>query len=164
MNWEAVGTIGEIIGSLAVVISLIYVSVQIRHANKQSEIDAFRNTWENLNQLCDAFGASKETASIINRGRASLASLDADEYLIFEHIHLRLLNTLESWHLQVTQTSRPGDYQASQLTNLSGIASGYLGFPGTRELWDRLRDYFEPIADVVDEALSQARDSENRAP
>ena len=153
MNWEAIGTIGEIIGSIAVVISLVYVSLQIRHANKQSEIDAFRHTWENLNQLCDVFGSSKETASIINRGRASLASLDDDEYLIFEHIHLRLLNTLESWYLQVTQTSKPGGYQDSQLANLSGIAAGYLGFPGTRELWDRLRDYFVPIAGVVDAAL-----------
>lgn len=153
MDWQTIGTVGEIVGSIAVVVSLIYVSLQIRHANKQSEIDALRNTWENLNQLCDVFASSKETASIINRGRASLGSLDEEEYLIFEHIHLRLLNTLESWYLQVTQTSKPGEYQDAQLANLSGIASGYLGYPGTQELWGRLRDYFIPIASVVDEAL-----------
>lgn len=154
MDWQAAGTIGEIIGSIAVVISLIYVSLQIKHANKQSEIDSLRHTWNALNQLCDRLSESKETASIINRGRESLQSLDNDEHLIFEHIHLRLLNTLESWYLQVDQTSKPGPYRDSQIANIAGVVSGYLDHPGTRELWKTLRPYFEPIAELVDSNLS----------
>ena len=154
MNWEAAGTIGEIIGSVAVVISLIYVSLQIRHANKQSEIDSLRHTWDGLNQICDRLSESKETASIVNRGRNALKSLDDDERLIFEHIHLRLLNTLESWYLQVIQTSKPGPYQESQIANLEGIIAGYIDHPGTRDLWESLRPYFDSIADIVDGQLS----------
>ena len=158
MNWEAAGTIGEIVGSIAVVISLIYVSLQIRHANKQSEIDSLRHTWDGLNQICDRMSESKETASIINRGRNSLQSLDDDERLIFEHIHLRILNTLESWYLQVMQTSKPGPYRESQIANLEGIVAGYIGHPGTRDLWDILRPYFVSIADLVDRELSSGTD------
>ena len=154
MNWEAAGTIGEIVGSVAVVISLIYVSLQIRHANKQSEIDSLRHTWDGLNQICDRLSESKETASIVNRGRNALKSLDDDERLIFEHIHLRLLNTLESWYLQVIQTSKPGPYQESQIANLEGIIAGYIDHPGTRDLWESLRPYFDSIADIVDGQLS----------
>lgn len=155
MNWEAAGTIGEIVGSIAVVISLIYVSIQIRHANKQSEIDSLRHTWDGLNQICDRLSESKETASIVNRGRNALTSLDDDERLIFEHIHLRLLNTLESWYLQVIQTSKPGPYQESQIANLEGIIAGYIDHPGTRDLWESLRPYFDSIADIVDGQLSR---------
>jgi hypothetical protein len=154
MNWDAIGAAGEIIGSVAVVVSLVYVSLQIRHANKQSEIAALRHTWDGLNQFCDQLSKSPETASIINRGRADLGSLNDDEYLIFEHIHLRLLNTLESWYLQVTQTSKPGEYRDQQLANIAGIVGGYLGSPGGRELWSRLRDYFPTIAGIVDANLS----------
>lgn len=155
MTWEAAGTIGEIVGTIAVVVSLIYVSIQIKHANKQSEIDALRHSWDGLNQICDRFSESVETASIINRGRESLTSLDDDERLIFEHIHLRLLNTMESWFLQVTQTSGPGPYRDSQIANIEGIVSGYIDYPGTRSLWDTLRPYFESsIADIVDRNLS----------
>jgi hypothetical protein len=154
MNWEAAGTVGEIIGSIAVVISLIYVSLQIKHANKQSEIDSLRHTWDGLNQFCDKISQSAETASIINRGRRSLSSLDDDEMLIFEHIHMRLLNTMESWYLQVTRTSKPGPYRDGQIVNISGIVSGYIDHPGARELWDKLRPYFESIADIVDGSLS----------
>ena len=154
MNWEAAGTIGEIIGSIAVVVSLIYVSLQIKHANRQSEIDALRHTWDNLNTFCDRLSESVETASVVTRGRASLKSLDENETLIFEHIHLRLLNTLESWYLQVTQTSKPGPYRDSQIANLESIVAGYLDHPGTRDLWGRLRPYFESIAEIVDANLS----------
>ena len=34
MNWDAIGAIGEIIGALAVVVSLIYLAGQIRHNNQ----------------------------------------------------------------------------------------------------------------------------------
>ncbi len=158
MNWEAIGSIGEIIGSLAVVVTLFYLALQIRHANKQSEIDSLRHNWDGLNQICDQFSDSTEKASIINRGRASLESLDADEYLVFEHVHLRLLNTLEAWYLQVTQTSKPGPYLENQLANIAGIAVGYFDHPGTRELWDSLRDYFPPITDIIDSNLSTGAD------
>ena len=32
MNWEAIGAIGELTGAFAVVVSLIYVGVQVRHS------------------------------------------------------------------------------------------------------------------------------------
>lgn len=161
MNWDVIGVIAELVGAFAVVITLIYLSRQVRYANEQGEIEAFRHTWDNLNQLCDIFGESTHKASIILRGREDLSSLDAQEALIFEHIHIRLLNTLESWHLQIMRMSRAGEYRESQLVNLRGIAAGYLGHPGTRELWTEIGSYFEPIRELVDEALRDAPAVEN---
>jgi hypothetical protein len=34
MNWDSVGAVGEIVGALAVLITLIYLSVQIRQNTK----------------------------------------------------------------------------------------------------------------------------------
>ena len=34
MNWDAIGAAGEIVGALAVVVSLIYLSGQVKHTNK----------------------------------------------------------------------------------------------------------------------------------
>lgn len=157
MNWDAIGAIGEIIGALAVVVTLVYLSRQIRHANQQGEIEALRHTWDNLNQFCDALSRSRETADLVLRGRRDLSSLDPDEALVFEHLHIRLLNTLESWHLQIERTSARGPYKESQLDNIAGIAAGYLGHPGTRELWARIGFYFTPIRSLVDGALADAR-------
>jgi hypothetical protein len=163
MNWEAIGTIGEIVGSIAVVISLIYVSLQIRHANKQSELDALRYTWGEMHLFADKLSESLETASIVNRGRSSLESLDENEYLIFEHIHHRLLSTIESWHMQVTVTSQPGPYLDNQLNNMAEIIKGYMSYPGTRELWRSFRPYYQPIAELVDKNLDSLKSGEINA-
>jgi hypothetical protein len=152
MNWDAMGAIGEIVGAAAVVATLVYLSVQIRSANRQAEIEALRHSWDGLNQFCDQL-SRPDIASIVNRGRESLANLDPDERLIFEHIHIRLLNTMESWHLQIDRTSPPGPYRDTQMGNLAGIAEGYFGFPGTRELWGVIGYYFVPIKGLVDGAL-----------
>ena len=40
MNWDAIGAIGEIIGALAVLISLIYLAVQVRQAKHQLELNS----------------------------------------------------------------------------------------------------------------------------
>jgi hypothetical protein len=156
VNWEAFGAIAEMVGAGAVVATLLYLAVQLRSANRQAELESFRHTWDGLNQFCDLLSASREIASVVNRGRESLTRLDADEVLMFEHLHIRLLNTMESWHLQIIRTSSPGKYRDTQLANLSGIAAGYLGFPGTRDFWKRTRDYFLPIQELVDEALASA--------
>ena len=36
MNWDEVGAIGQMLGSLAVFITLVYLSVQTRHARSES--------------------------------------------------------------------------------------------------------------------------------
>ena len=38
MNWDAIGATGEIIGALAVVVTILYLATQIRENTKQTEI------------------------------------------------------------------------------------------------------------------------------
>ena len=51
MNWDAIGAIGELVGALAVVLTLVYLSIQLRqntHAVRQSterEIGEEARTW-----------------------------------------------------------------------------------------------------------------------
>ena len=40
MNWEAIGAVAEVIGVAAILLSLIYVSVQIRQSNKIAQAPA----------------------------------------------------------------------------------------------------------------------------
>ncbi len=43
MNWDALGAIGEIVGATAVVISVIYLAVQIRKQTVESRLSATRD-------------------------------------------------------------------------------------------------------------------------
>ena len=45
MNWEAAGALGEIIGAFAVLITLIYLSWQIRESSKATRIQTAQSTF-----------------------------------------------------------------------------------------------------------------------
>lgn len=156
MTWEALAAIGELVAAVAVVASLIYLSKQLRAANKQSEIAALRHIADSMNKVSDLLGRDLETAEIVNRGRKDVAALNDDELLIFATIHIRLLNTMESWYSQVDQTSATDQYRAYHLKNIGQVATAWLGYPGTRALWHEFREYYEPIQDVIDEAFTSS--------
>jgi len=57
MNWDAIGAVGEIVGALAVVVSLMYLATQIRLQNRESRaasvhqvIDGYRTTISQLHE------------------------------------------------------------------------------------------------------------------
>lgn len=52
MNWEAIGAIGDIVGAVAVVISLVYVAVQVRqntNASRAATVQDMTNKWVQIN-------------------------------------------------------------------------------------------------------------------
>jgi hypothetical protein len=54
MNWESIGAIGETLGALAVLITLIYLSLQVRKTNEMSKFDTSREvmaSFDNLNKM-----------------------------------------------------------------------------------------------------------------
>ena len=51
MNWDAIGAVGEIVGALTVLITLIYLAIQIRQSNRIA-ITASEADFRNLAQDC----------------------------------------------------------------------------------------------------------------
>ncbi len=156
MNWDAIGAVAETIGTIAVLVTLLYLSMQMRIANKQREIESLRHNWDGLNQMCDLLGESTEKASIVKRGRESLESLTDEERLVFEFMHIRIINTIELWYMSLMETSPPGEYRDQQLENIAGVIVYILNYPGAQEIWDMVKHTFVPVQKLVDDALSSA--------
>jgi len=51
MNWEAIGAIGEIAGALAVVVTLIYVSLQLRENTKSLKVQSLNETFSERSKM-----------------------------------------------------------------------------------------------------------------
>ena len=156
MNWDAISAIAETVGTLAVLITLVYLAVQLRIANKQGEIESLRHNWDGLNRVCELLAESPEKASIVLRGRESLQSLTDGERMVFEFIHIRILNTIEAWFLQLMETSPPGEYRDQQLTNISGVIVFLFNYDGALEIWSSIKHTFEPIQELFDDAIASA--------
>jgi hypothetical protein len=51
MNWDAIGAIGQVLGSLAVFVTLVYLAAQVRQARRQMQRAATDNRAATVRQL-----------------------------------------------------------------------------------------------------------------
>ena len=92
MNWDAIGAVGETIGAIAVIATLIYLASQIRQLKQQNAQATLQHIADSMNQFMDML-ASETNASLVVRGKESYNSLSEADKLRFFAIHARFLNT-----------------------------------------------------------------------
>ncbi|MEQ8693995.1 MAG: hypothetical protein RIC85_01540 [Gammaproteobacteria bacterium] len=76
MNWEAIGVIAEVVGAIAVVITLLYLALEVkrnRSATESSSVDALAEGFNALNSL---LADSPELAEIWLSGMSDPNSLN----------------------------------------------------------------------------------------
>ena len=83
MNWEAISAICEVVGSIAVVLTLIYLAVQIRQNTHSDQSTALEGTVNTAIANRQAIYESAEMTNIINRGMRDHEDLDEDELFRF---------------------------------------------------------------------------------
>ena len=79
MNWEAVGAIGELAGALGVIVSLLYLAVQIKRQNVASRFAAVHEVVDQTNAFFGAAARNKEIAAIWVKGIENFGALDQVE-------------------------------------------------------------------------------------
>jgi len=79
LNWEAIGAIGEIVGAAGVIVTLVYLSVQLRQSIKASKVTAIQNSMENSARLSELLATDDDLARVFWLGLSSPDELGADE-------------------------------------------------------------------------------------
>jgi len=82
MGWDAIGAIGEMIGALAVVVTLAYLSLQIRASTRESSANQWSITGRDGSDLTSRF---MEHADIWTKGNAG-DELTAAERFVFNQL------------------------------------------------------------------------------
>lgn len=77
MNWEAIGAIGEVVGAVAVVLTLIYLSVQLRQDTRSSELAALQGFFDATSALNRDRGKLK--AGVLRGGLSDWQSLPSND-------------------------------------------------------------------------------------
>ena len=97
MNWEAVGALGELLGGLVVLVSLVFLAVQIRRHTHALEVTSS----EEANRAFAAYTAmftQPGISRIYRVGLATPAELDADELITFNAVLSTFFNFLAHSH------------------------------------------------------------------
>jgi hypothetical protein len=132
MNWDAIGAVGEILGAAGVIITLIYLSGQIRQSNRQIRGEAIAN----LAQLTQTFAADVRDNRELFR-IAVAAAHDWNSNTEDDRNRAHLLNLQE---FQLLETAFHLEEQGAIPTELYAAREDYmlgrLADPGTRHWWD----------------------------
>lgn len=144
MDWTALSAIGQIVSAALVLVTLIYLARQVTQSNRQGLLDAFRHTYDSLNQWAYAVAGSEENSGIIMRGRKAYGALSEADRFRFDHLHMVFLNIVEAHFYQVQKTAMDEAYRKQAMENLAALVRGYLDHPGTLEFWAAAKQYYEP--------------------
>jgi hypothetical protein len=88
MNWEAISAIGQVVGALAVVISLIYLASQVRSSARETRRAAMRSTVDAITRLARDATNNADLAELRNRGFRDFESLeDTDRARFSSYMH-----------------------------------------------------------------------------
>lgn len=103
------GAIGEIVGAVAVVVTLLYLSLQLRHYSKGLRSSTFHTTMREFNQI-NISQLDPALAGLLDRGLADLDSLTEVERSQFGWIMRVYVNIWENLYQQYLEGACPESY------------------------------------------------------
>ena len=95
MNWDALGAIGELIGALVVVGSVIYLSRQVSESNKHASAEVERHAQETWNHYIATINRDEKLISVVSRGYGSFNALSDSDKMLFLNCIAQFVNHLE---------------------------------------------------------------------
>jgi hypothetical protein len=95
MNWDAFGAIGEVVGATAVIITLLFLGVQIRSAKLISRNQTFSQKFDGVSRYI-VETSSPQLSEVTLRGLLSFDSLKGTDRLQFDSVMSGYLNYIEA--------------------------------------------------------------------
>lgn len=86
MNWDAIAAIGEMLGALAVLVTLIYLALQIKQNTSAVATATYESTMTGFNDINVVVASNPELSSLIDRGCLNLDSLNSQETVQFNFL------------------------------------------------------------------------------
>jgi hypothetical protein len=157
MNWEAIGAIGEILGALVVVITLVYLASQVRHAKDAS---ADTNRLERSKGVRDMLMASALNSDL---SKTMAKGLKVQDY--YAEIAPKLDLSVEEaaqfdWAMAYYFWLHWGQYASttkeSDMQELENLVAVFYAHPSVRLCWEKspwgkplLEDSFVSFVDEI---------------
>lgn len=154
---EALGNLGDFIGGIAVVATLIYLAIQLRQNTAQLQrsaqlagIDSRDTTFEAFSRFRTQIVSSPEVAALYLKGMADLGSLDLAERLRFGMLAEELFYILQTSLTRHNAVTRVGELEAREL----GV-DVILRSPGITQWWSGQKCRFDSeFVEFIDSQIS----------
>lgn len=131
MNWDAIGAIGEVVGAISVVVTLFYLSIQIRQNTRSNTVSAEIVALQQLAGWVSRISMDKDAQrlwDLVAEGSEPLSAEDSRQYL---WLMGELFWIVESAFVQY----RRGYLSAEAWARFESTLAGALDSALTREWW-----------------------------
>ena len=146
MTIQDVGAIGEIVGAAAVVVTLIYLSIQLRQYNKGLRTSTFHTTMHEFNQL-NISQLDPSLAGLMDKGLREFDSLTQLEKYQFSWLMRSYVNVWENMYQQYLEGACSKSYwlpYAKQAKTILETPGGKL-YRASNTLNEGLFSYFDEL-------------------
>jgi hypothetical protein len=140
MNWNAIGSVGEAAGAVAVVASLIYLALQIRQNTQEVRAAAVDSVIASIREWTRPVIENAEAAEIFYLGCQDPEQLDELQRYRFIAMVFTWLKTAENFHYKHQQGVLDPDVWNAWTVMLSA----YIAQPGFQAYWRERRAPFTP--------------------
>jgi hypothetical protein len=134
MNWEAAGAVGEIIGAIGVIASLLYLAMQVRTSNKASMVESKLATSRMHSDFLVSLIQNPELNNILIAGLAGDESLSKTDYQRFSNMTHQAFTFFSAGYFQVKKgTMDPDEWHETE-----AIIGYWLSGLGGRKWWEKV--------------------------
>ena len=135
MDLAQLANLGEFIGGVAVLVTLIYLALQIRQGSRFARIEAHRETGAAMSEFIGDVAKDLDLHDLWYNGLRSNRELGDEEQDRLGMLLYRVFFTLSTAH-------RYADLDPSLWDTYRGYIDRNLGFPYVQEWWVRQRGFF----------------------
>ena len=128
---QLLGNYGEFVGAIAIVITLIYLAVQLKHNTNSVKAAAYQE-WVTSNVEIDISMSNPAQSEIIDRGNHDSNDLTRETYVAYAMMHLAIIQMAQSTDYLYRSGSLDRELWEAEMNRVAGI----LAAPGVRQWWD----------------------------
>jgi len=151
MNWDQIGAISELVSGLAVLITLVYLAVQLKQAKHLMLSNAHQSRTDRNIALVQ-FLANDDQSLRGFTGSLDFNSLDDLQKSRATLLFSATLRHFEDMHYQFELGVIDDDTWEANLVGIQGATAS----PGARAMWQRCKHMFrKPFIDLVDSIINR---------
>ena len=152
MNWDAVGSIGELVAATGALAALVYLAMQIGQNSRAVQTSTHQAVTQTLSDWTALIGSNPEVAELWFKGRTDFGALSKVEAMRFGALLNSILRTIEFAYCQGEAGALPRDIWRG----MEAALAAPLMHAGCREAWRLMRFRYQPeFAEWVDSACAQ---------
>jgi len=137
MNWGAIGAISDIVAAFAVVVSLVYLSLQIRAQSRETHALAMHEIAAAFRENIGKF-SEEGLADIVIKGIKDIGSLDEKERFILVSSMNQLLRVWEEAYIM----NKSGRLDDDLWRSITKQYASFMGSPPVFYVWNIRKEFY----------------------